>query len=494
MDILPRIINCLKSKEIQSIKSFLKEGNENKKLQLFNLMLEGHGVLDKTVVSGLSKGKHNSTLCQLKKRLKQDILNILIKSSFSDIKEESLRVELECHKRLLLGKILIYRGLTAEGLEVLEKAAELAEKFELHTIKLSCDDVLRTFRSRRMFGTQGQVYSDQINHSVESIRNILQAKAINYPFISSRTFSYASFSEEIPLKKLQEKSDQSKSRKAVHWYAMAIIHYYIQEGDVENAEIASYKLISRLKAERASVFNYEGREFYLQLSRIFLFLHQPKEALWGAEAALQCHSEQVSDMLPLLEVLFLANFRCKNFSKAEEMITIAEKIIEKDPELPNNIFLLRASLQFSQKKYRQVINSLACNDHAVSDGFILKLNSRFLELITILEMGDYEWFEYKYEAFRKRLQKIKSKNIRRMQQLFHLLTSVRKHRYEFNQFVSEECIKFINKQEEDKELCWDPLGFEVINFSNWFYSKVVKFKNENLGRKEDEYDLMILRA
>lgn len=331
-----------------------------------------------------------------------------------------------------------------------------------------------------MFGRRAHVYNDQINHSVESIRNILKAKELNYPFISSRTFSYASLSNEIPLKELQEESDKSQSKKAVHWYTMAIIHYYIQEGDIKKAEVASYNLIARLKAENTSVFNYEGREFYLQLSRIFLFLHQPKEALWGAEAALQSHSEQITEMLPLLEVLFLAHFRCGNYSKAEEMINVAEKIVEKNPcKFPNKLFLFRASLQFSQKKYRQAINSLAGNDNVASDKCLLKLNARFLELIAILEMEDYEWFEYKYEAYRKRLQKTKSKDIPRIYQLFHILTTVRKHRYGFNQFVKDECLNFISKERSDKELCWDPLGFEIINFSDWFYSKVVNQKKVN---------------
>ncbi|HYG38771.1 MAG TPA: hypothetical protein VD908_09135 [Cytophagales bacterium] len=472
MERLIRIINCLRGKEIHFLKSFYKERKENKRLELLNLILEGKVCLNSDACASVCREKHSSTLSQLKKRLRQDLLDIFVLSSFSEIKEEPVKAELECYKSLLLGKILIYKGLTDDGLEVLEKTSEQAGKFELHNIKLACDDVLRAFRSQKTFGNQSHLYNDQIRQSVQSIRNILYAKAINYPFISSKTFSYTSLSGNPNLHELEERSRKSNSRKAVHWYTMAIIHYYIQEDDLLKARHASSNLVKKLKNEPDHTSGYEVTEFYLQFSRILIFLQETEDAIWTAEKALENQDENRSETLPGLEMVFLAYLRSNNLCKAEKIIDTAAKIRNDHMvKLKDVWYLYKASLLFSQKKYRESAKWLVSNENMLNDKSSLKLSSKLFELINILEMEDYEWFEYKLEAYRKRLQRFGAKRIERINLFFRLLIALCKNNYDYNLTAIKEQIILKRFQSSDKAISWDPLGHEVINLAEWFISK-----------------------
>lgn len=332
MESLIRLVKSLKPKEITIIEGLYSakshnDGNACKKLKLLKLILDNKICTNKDAADLLCHHNHRSTISQLKKRLEEDILNVFSISSFSEIKEVAVKAELNCYKSLLLGKVLIARGLMEEGLNILEQTADIASKSELHQVELSCNDILRAYRSSKTFGKQGQVYNEKITHSLENFKNILYAKSINYSFFQAKSFFYAPFSTGLNLRDLVEKSRECSCSKAVHWYTMAIIHYYIQERDFNNAKNATLSLVKKVKLDCPAGSGYEAIEFYLQLARILIYLREFKESEWAAETAFENAIENKFKILPTLEALFLSYFRNNKWSKAEEIIIMADKQI-----------------------------------------------------------------------------------------------------------------------------------------------------------------------
>lgn len=460
-----------------------KGEHDKKKLKLLKLILEGKVQTDKEANHILYQYNCNSALCQLKKRLQQDILNIILLSPFTYTTEEAAKDELSCHKSILLGKVLINRGLLQEGIHLLEKTSTFAEKCELLNVKLACDDTLRTIQ-RSTGNSTCETYREKINCSLEKIKDLLQAKTIYFSVLQMESFSIASFLPDFELSQLEEKLSESNSTKATYWYAMALIRHYTQEKDYRNARNCTSKLLDKVNKNLHIISVTEQADFHLQCARISIYSGEPQEAIKPAQLAVRLFHESKQDMLTAMEVLFFAYFQNSNWRKAEELTNRVYKANEMPNEEVAGIWgLLKSSLLFKQNKFRESNTWLLSHEHLLNEKSPIFLWTKLLELLNILEIQDYDWFEYRLESLRKRLRRWRIQSVERIWLLFQLLNSLRKYDYNYQRTLLHEQENLAVLQCKDQPLGWDPLSYELINISEWFVVKFSKGKgSENIQK------------
>jgi hypothetical protein len=103
-------------------------------------------------------------------------------------------------------------------------------------------------------------------------------------------------------------------------------------------------------------------------------------------------------------------------------------------------------------------------------GWLLGL--RMLELLIMVEIGDFEWFDFKLENFRKLLQRQKEENVQRSKVIFNVLKTLSKMDFDYFDTLEKEDKNIKLLEEAENELQWDPKGFEVIRFDDWIKSKM----------------------
>ena len=100
-----------------------------------------------------------------------------------------------------------------------------------------------------------------------------------------------------------------------------------------------------------------------------------------------------------------------------------------------------------------------------------KTFAKFFELIDILELGDLQWFEYKAESFRKRMERISIKEMDRIKQLYYLLKIRRQQAFPDYSHSSDKISPSLALF-DSHPVEWDPLGYEVINLGEWIRNKI----------------------
>ena len=476
MESLIRLINCLKPKEVQIVKDYCKTGcsknsHDKKRLLLFKLILEGKIHNDKEAHQILYQHNSPSALCKLKKRLQHDIQNIILLSHFTHVDEEVVKEELGCHKSFLLGKVLINRGLSKEGIHLLERTSTMAEKWELPHIKLACDDTLRTMQINTEHNLH-QIYGKEISRSLENFNNLLKAKSTYFSALQTTSFAPHALLSGAELDRLEEKLNVNQSAKATYWYAMALIRYYIQEKDFNHARSCASKLSDKVSENQHIISLAEQADFHVQCARISIFSGKPQEAIKPAQQAARLFQGSRQDVLTAMELLFFAYFQNSNWNQAEALLhTVYEENEMPSEEVAGIWSLLKCCLLFMQEKFRESNSWLLTHENLLNEKSYTILWAKLLELLNILEMQDYDWFEYKLESFRKRLRRCSMQSMERIRMLCQLFNSLRKFDYNYQIALQHEQTNLTILQSNDQALGWNPLSYELINTGQWFFSK-----------------------
>jgi tetratricopeptide (TPR) repeat protein len=217
---------------------------------------------------------------------------------------------------------------------------------------------------------------------------------------------------------------------------------------------------------------FELNEFYQQLSRIMLFLGENKAAIQAAECCIENSSRGGVEVTPSSQLLFRAYLLSGNIEKAG---AIADKAIRylSDSGDPNGgiWYLFKSAFFFIQNMFRESYQVLITQEQHFNGNLPQKTFAKFFELIDILELGDLQWFEYKAESFRKRMERINLKEMDRIKQLYDLLKIAAIKSFPDYRNSSDKIspsLAFFDSQ----PIQWDPLGYEVINLGEWIRKRV----------------------
>lgn len=478
------LVKVLRPGEIRLIKHFFKlESNAEtkKRAELFDLILSGKVQSDKKALKKLYKTeKNNSAYSHLKERLRKDVLNVLfLQDASKKFSTKYANAEFECRRNYIQADILIARGAYNEGVQLLEKSLLKAKKFELAAEAIMMEQLLRKMfhriKSLKTLETHNESIKNNIRfledlNKVEEYSNILSVPKL---FKANKRIGTEEFKKEM-IEELEGIFERTRSAKVGFWYYVTISDYLINQKKFDEALEYNRKFLELVKNEPAifSAPNWAGVNMNVADNLIQTGAYE--EAIDNAKVALKNFKPGGINEFSSLEVLFFAYFRSYLFSEADDVL---KKAFD-HPRLKANAFYhakwlyLRACLEFSQSEFNKALKTLNESTELNKDKSGWLLGLRMLELLIMVEIGDFEWFDFKLENFRKLLQRQKEENIQRSKVIFNVLKTLSKMDFDYFDAQEKEDKNLKLLEEGNNELHWDPKGFEVIRFDDWIKSKM----------------------
>ncbi len=138
-------------------------------------------------------------------------------------------------------------------------------------------------------------------------------------------------------------------------------------------------------------------------------------------------------------------------------------------------YLFKSNIYFYLKRYRESNQVLITNDQGFGDNILQRTYHLLYEMVNIIELGDFYWFEYKFDSFRKRIQRLQIREADRIRYLYDLLNLLKKNMYHLKKVSGEQPENPVTAR-CSTSAAWDPLGFEVINIEEWLLNKLQQLK------------------
>src|SRR5690606_32981099 len=130
--------------------------------------------------------------------------------------------------------------------------SQLSEKYEFPDIKLASDDILRTYSSKNY-----QHYTQHIEKCLGNYQKLLKAKGISLMFDQKCGVNPHEGSAESVFPKQKAGKNQDPSKKVLYWNKMALLQYYKNEHDFEQAKKYALELLENLHTEPRVFSNFE---------------------------------------------------------------------------------------------------------------------------------------------------------------------------------------------------------------------------------------------
>jgi hypothetical protein len=482
MEDLIRIIKVLKPAEVQFIENFYaSKGRKgcSKRLQLFRLLREGKVKNGAEVAKCLYPEGGRANLSQLKKRLKEDLLGTLLLLPADKIYAAPfMKAELTCRKLLIQGKILLARGDYEDALPLLNKVSGLAGTYELHDAKLAADDLLRTHLGIKLGVKAYRQYTEQIESHLYALQELLHAKEYNHLVLIPHLFEANQGGVEAgdnlqTLNQLRASFEKTHSNWVGFWYYLAAIHTSCSRREYRQAHGHGLELKQLIERQPAicSPANLAGVN--LELAKISIYLRQYPEATAYASAALRLFNPGMLNELQALEVLYYAHFRNQNLLEARR---VAERGL-RHPQIKANPFFrgkwlfLEANQLFAEGQYADSFRQLHANTELRKDKSGWLLGYKLLELLNLLELQEYDWFDFNLDSFRKLLQPKTDEHLRRCKSIYQIFRTLLKCNFQYGLTLQQEAHHLALLRQETHPYAWNPLGYELIKVDAWLTAK-----------------------
>lgn len=207
---------------------------------------------------------------------------------------------------------------------------------------------------------------------------------------------------------------------------------------------------------------------HLEIASLFLKQKNYSEALDYSLSAANRLDSRLNPRMAALRIAFLSYFHSGDLSNAGRIITD----VTSSPQMYSSSKLIaiwslnKAALQYSKRDFWGSMETLKSNYPIIRKNPFWVAGYRFMEILNVVEMRDYEWVDYKLNVVRKFLAKKHRSVSIRMKLGYKLLRRYMdfKKRADQNALSSTDHIKI--------RPVWDPLSSEIINIEDWYKMKM----------------------
>ncbi|MGB3469064.1 MAG: hypothetical protein WBA74_27510, partial [Cyclobacteriaceae bacterium] len=461
------LINSFTNEEAELIVKhyLLKRNSYSKRLKLFNMIRHEDITDDCTAANRLYQKKPNAAFSQLKKRLKEDVLDLMLVFNLQDDQLNGyFEAEMLASKQILQGKILISRGLTGTGMILIKKAFKLAgeyEAFEVQTLayealKNYSDSIPQTGEFQDMelqFSRNVDILYDIINLRMDHIQNIHQDGDI----LTSDLISVNGC----------DKTSVKSSR--LHFqYTIKKMEEFLTAKQYKKAREAAEEILPLLDHENQVLTRRQKGDYYYLFSSTLMLLSFNKEAVFYAQKAAGYFGPSYNKRIKTFSLIYKGLFYTQDTEAAHNyMKQFLDRFREIHPTHQNEIELFNAWYAFDKKDYVGSIKGLNNCFKLSTNNSEISLNGKLLELLNLLMMKDNGWFDYKLESFRKYISNNSHLNcISRFSLVYKIFTHIKQLRNKEDASLKakfRDSLKML--AERDKPYTWNPLGYELIPLS-----------------------------
>lgn len=435
----------------------------------------------------------SSAFSHLKKRLREDILSVLlIKESSKRIAQANRAAQFECIKKLAQAYVLIFRGAKKEGAEILESARELAIKFELSAEMVSINhlkrEALYTFTDPKQLSEVNESLRGDLQRWGDILRSEELSFLITLPQLKEAlVLEKGEGFEESMISELQMLYERSGAARVGFWYYMAEVEKCIADGDFDRAISSGVDFLALVEESPAvrSKNNIAGVNqslgfAYLNLRSYNLAIQHFKQSEKNFPAAgfnrLQC-------------LLFLAQSELASAEYQAVLGTIQvalshPRIKAREPLVPRWLFI-KASTEFLIGNFDAAFKTVN------QDGYLLRqqdewnIQFRLLEMMLLVEMRDEEWLEFKLDATRKFLTRYKKLDTLRVRAAVDILGNLLRRDLDVEELSDKNLQALSNSVSEVEGYEWNPSGMELVRFDLWLKAKLPETDNDDQELDEE---------
>ena len=485
MEVLTEIVKKLKPGERRLIRNMLSispNGEPQRRLNLFNFLVTNlnNSVSDKEACNFIYGELPSSKFTHLKRRLKNDILNtLLLQEANKRYKSTSPRALFECRRKILQGQLLLGRGAYISADKELNYALSLADQFEFYGEKLVIVDLLRRTKGYRKGIEEFEKINKGIVEAVDELKNNLIVKEyfnqLSLPslFKTNNELNYSEFGKG-KVKELQLIAENNNSPTFRFWFNLTAINYYNQVKKFKTALSHALELLELVTEYDIlkSVTNIAGAN--MTLANIYLQLSENEQAFKHADLATQLFDDKMVNNLRALELVFFAQWRLNETSKAKEILTqaFAHKQFSSNKILQARWILFSSYLEYQLGNKETAMELSNSNKHISEDKTGWHLGDRILEMMILADDELWDILDYRTTSFYQHLQRHKENaNIERAILIYKIFKDLVKtiNYLETDVRMKPELEKL---KKNRKDLRWNPTGFELIRFDIWFNRKV----------------------
>lgn len=487
MENLIALVGSLKPGEIQLLQHFysFKNNPENKKRdKLLKLALDREITNEEEVMNYLYGEKSASAFSQLKARLKDDILNVLLMQD-SSVKFSTLYAQaaFDCRRSLIQGEILLARGVYQEAVSMLTRASRLAKKYELFTEQMQIDDLLRTHLVMKHNNKAFVELSESISSALGKIAGLENAKYAHYLLTVQGLYSTINPGEDIThygnniLSDLEDEMQKNNSTRVKFYYHLTALDHHSRTHNYDHAQLHGQSLLNLVENDPIvqSRTNIAGTR--MELANVMLNLSNNKDAITLAQQSMQQFKPGMVNELNALYKLFFAHFRENDIEAAEPVLqkALKHKQLKFNDMLNAKWLLIKAAVEHCKGEYDQSMRTLKKDNTLTRDKTGWLWGYYLVEIMNLFEMnGGNDWVDTRVETLKKvayrNMQKLSMENARAVLML-KLLQSLIAHKYDFTDTINREKASIEKLKKAEGAYYWNPTGYEIFRFDEWLLKK-----------------------
>ena len=483
MEKLKELIKSLERADVIKVRNYykhLQDKKYTKRLELFNLIREQKVKTDADAAEILYLSTPNSAFSHLKKRLLNDILNVLLVNVSEQSYQSHAQARIVCRKKIVLSELLFDKSIYQEAIKALKVAAGIAGKNNLSTEKLLIKELITEYLNE---GQSDELISQiEQGYPVEELTKLINAKI----YYKSVVYNYNNFFGNIGMLKFQfEKLKEfentlrwmynyDSSEQYRFWYLNYAWACSWIEGNYQDA--CSYAIsVKQILDEFPGEFSKQDSVIAeTNLGIIHLWLRNFSEAETNFRKVLQ-HIENSSNIyFELLEIIFRISFYRENTLEADELI---KQVLEKElrggmAAKSHRWMFYRAVMTYQNGKPDVALRILEkCDKMLIDKAYACDLGYRLLELMILIDIKNWELAGIKLDAFKQLLKRRPDDAVERYKIIVRIISGMIKVNFNFNRIAQNYQLD-LNRLASATDACrWDPLSFEIYRFDTWFEQK-----------------------
>lgn len=480
---IDQIINVLRPSEMTLIKVYLnRQTNDEQKLrlQLLQIAMANPGIGDDEARLKLSNRVSGSAFSHLKERLRRDMLNaILWQESSKRFPESYMAASFECSKNIAQGYLLLMRGATDEALRLLKKAEKLAQDHELIGERVMLNQLIR--RNLRSIKSANQLkkLNEEINKDLKNLNTLNQTEELSIAIAAPHLFKGSSTNSNDEIGKpmiedLQHAFQNSGLSRVGFWYLMTATEFHSNRNEHAVALEYGTQFLDLVKNNKAvhSKPNMAGVSQTVGFS--LLKLRQYEEADQHFQTATELFRSGGLNQLNSFELLMktqLAQPRITNAGRTLER-ALAHPILTRSPQKQSVWTYYSACVKLLSGDPSAAMSMLNSTVEVTKGKDEHSVQFRILEIMTMIELGDLDWIEFKYDTLRKFLARNRKLSTTRVKASLVIISSLMRKGFDLSKISKSAKVELQHLINESETYEWYPDGAELVRFDEWVQRKL----------------------
>lgn len=486
MDKITEIVKGLKPHDINLITKIygakvLKDGN--KRLKLLNLVLNQQVYSDEEASLILYNKKPHPAFVKLKQRLRDDIFNFILMQDADKLYEApKARHTFDCRRKILTGEFLMGRGLMDIGIKRIKKALKIAEKYELFWESLQIRIILRNKVGHSQNYKSYDKYSQDIQSDMEKFQAYIKAEELYIKILLPNIWSFKMDSDykDYGKKLLEEFESLNLETETTQFlFCIGAYYYYFKIQDFYNCLEINQKLEKLVQKGRI----YYNRPFRAKClnsyAEIYIHLKQLDMAIPYARESLGLLNPKKNNWHNAALTCFYACFYGGELEEAESLYqkSANSKIIQKNSLRAGYWNYFKAILEFKKgdlQESRKFLHSMGKLPNTDPAGWLL--GYKLLELMIFILEEEYELMAVYLRNLNQILNRHKLETDGRIVKIIKIIRIHNKSPFDKIRTLKKITPDMKLLQDDKGPYKWNPMGYELIRFDEWFLKSVLKLK------------------